>query len=111
VPLYVLGGRMRSLYAYVPIAAGLRVSIGIFSYLGAITFGINADFDAFPDVDVLAHGIHAGMAELLELAESTTDGRRPDEADRRDETSPRKAAARRRTPAKQAGERASTSRS
>jgi diacylglycerol O-acyltransferase / wax synthase len=70
VPLYVLGRRMRSLYAYVPIASGLRVSIGIYSYLGDVTFGINADFDAFPDVDVLSEGIGRGMRELLELADT-----------------------------------------
>ena len=68
-PLYVLGRRMRSLYAYVPIVAGTRVSIGIFSYLRAMTFGINADFDAFPDIDVLADGICAGVQELVELAD------------------------------------------
>jgi hypothetical protein len=68
VPLYVLGRRMRSLYPYVPIAAGTRVSIGIFSYHGEMTFGINADFDAFPDIDVLADGICQGVAELVELA-------------------------------------------
>ena len=77
VPLYVLGRRLRSLYAYVPIAAGLRVSIGIYSYIGQVTFGINADFDAFPDVEVLADGICGGMAELVELAElHRTRGRR-----------------------------------
>jgi diacylglycerol O-acyltransferase / wax synthase len=80
VPLYMLGRRMRSLYAYVPIASGLRMSIGIYSYVGDITFGINADFDAFPDVEVLASGIRAGMDELLELAgtpeESPTPGGR-----------------------------------
>jgi diacylglycerol O-acyltransferase len=68
VPLYVLGRPMRALYSYVPIGSGVRVSIGIYSYMGAMTFGINADFDAFPDVDVLAGGIRAGMTELLELA-------------------------------------------
>jgi diacylglycerol O-acyltransferase len=56
------------------------MSIGIYSYVGDITFGINADFDAFPDVEVLASGIRAGMDELLELAgtpeESPTPGRR-----------------------------------
>ena len=71
VPLYVLGGRMRSLYAYVPIAMGFRVSIGIFSYVGTMTFGINADFDTFPDIDVLSHGIRRGMDELLQTAGRT----------------------------------------
>jgi WS/DGAT/MGAT family acyltransferase len=80
VPLYVLGHRMHALYAYVPIASGLRISIGIYSYVGDITFGINADFDAIPDVEVLAGGIRAGIDELLELAggrqESPAPGRR-----------------------------------
>jgi hypothetical protein len=67
-PLYVLGKRMEAAYAYVPIAGGTRCSIGIFSYLNTMTFGINADFDAFPDVDVLSAGIRAGIDELLTLA-------------------------------------------
>jgi diacylglycerol O-acyltransferase / wax synthase len=66
IPLYVLGHRLASLYAYVPIAAGFRITIGIFSYLRAMTMGINADFDAFPDIDVLADGIRAGVDELVE---------------------------------------------
>jgi WS/DGAT/MGAT family acyltransferase len=68
VPLYVLGKRMRSAHAYVPIAGGTRCSIGIFSYLNTMTFGINADFDAYPDVDVLSSGIRRGIDELLALA-------------------------------------------
>ncbi|WP_245821040.1 WS/DGAT/MGAT family O-acyltransferase [Geodermatophilus pulveris] len=71
VPLYVLGRRMCSAHAYVPIAGGTRVSIGIFSYLSSMTFGINADFDAFPDIDVLSRGICAGLAELLAAAQAT----------------------------------------
>jgi hypothetical protein len=69
-PLYVLGRQMQALYAYVPINMGSRVSIGIYSYLGAMTFGINADFDAFPDVDVLADGISHGLAALADPAVS-----------------------------------------
>jgi diacylglycerol O-acyltransferase / wax synthase len=68
VPLYVLGRRMVAAHAYVPIGAGARVSIGIFSYLNTMTFGINADFDAFPDIDTLSGGIRAGIDELLDLA-------------------------------------------
>jgi hypothetical protein len=68
VPLYVLGRRMCSAHAYVPIAGGTRISIGIFSYLNTMTFGINADFDAFPDVDVLSDGIRAGIDELVGIA-------------------------------------------
>ena len=72
VPLYVLGRRMCSAHAYVPIAGGTRVSIGIFSYLKTMTFGINADFDAFPDVDVLSGGIRRGIDELVAAARQAT---------------------------------------
>ena len=72
VPLYVLGRRMCSAHAYVPIAGGTRVSIGIFSYLKTMTFGINADFDAFPDVDVLSGGIRRGIDELVAAARKAT---------------------------------------
>ena len=68
VPLYVLGRRMSSAYAYVPIAGGTRCSIGIFSYLNTMTFGLNADFDGYPDIDVLSGGIRRGLDELLTLA-------------------------------------------
>src|SRR4051795_4058951 len=70
-PLYVLGKKMVSAYAYVPIAGGTRCSIGIFSYLKTMTFGINADFDGYPDVDVLSGGIRRGIEELLAVAEKT----------------------------------------
>jgi diacylglycerol O-acyltransferase / wax synthase len=72
VPLYVLGKRMVSAHAYVPIGGGTRVSIGIFSYLDTMTFGINADFDSFPDIDVLSAGIRHGVEELLALAGKET---------------------------------------
>jgi diacylglycerol O-acyltransferase / wax synthase len=78
VPLYVLGRRMSSAHAYVPIAGGTRISIGIFSYLNTMTFGINADFDAFPDVDVLSDGIRAGIDELVGIA--STAGSKADAA-------------------------------
>jgi WS/DGAT/MGAT family acyltransferase len=68
VPLYLLGRRMVSAHPYVPIGGGTRISIGVFSYLECMTFGINADFDAFPDLDVLATGVCRGIAELVGLA-------------------------------------------
>src|SRR4051794_26274682 len=67
-PPHLLRQRVVSPPASLPIGGGTRVSIGIFSYLNTMTFGINADFDAFPDVDVLAGGIRRGVDELTELA-------------------------------------------
>jgi diacylglycerol O-acyltransferase len=72
-PLYVLGKRMVSAYAYVPIAGGTRCSIGIFSYQNTMTFGLNADFDGYPDLDTLSGGIRRGLDELLTLAKQQAD--------------------------------------
>lgn len=68
-PLYALGRRMISLHAHVPITMGCRLAIGIFSYAGRMTFGINADHDGVPDVDVLVRGIERGLEELATASE------------------------------------------
>jgi WS/DGAT/MGAT family acyltransferase len=68
-PLYLLGRPMVQIYPYVPIGNNIRISIGIFSYLDQLNFGVNADFDAIPDIAVLSAGIRAGIDELLERAE------------------------------------------
>lgn len=67
-PLYVLGREAVELYPYVPIAAGVQVSIGVLSYCGKLYLGITADLDSAPDLDVLAKGIESGFAELLDQA-------------------------------------------
>jgi WS/DGAT/MGAT family acyltransferase len=66
-PLFLLGRRMEASYPYVPIADNIRSSIAIFSYLDRFLFGITADYDAAPDVEVLAEGIGSGLAELASL--------------------------------------------
>jgi len=72
-PLYALGRRMISLHAHVPIAMGCRLAIGIFSYAGRMTFGINADRDGVPDVDVLASGIDRGLEDLVARSGAASD--------------------------------------
>ena len=66
-PLYIAGRRMLKAYPYVPLAGQVRVGVAIFSYDGQVNFGITGDYDSAPDIDVLARGIEAGMAELLSL--------------------------------------------
>ena len=46
-------------------AGQIRLAIAIFSYDGEVNFGITGDYDTTPDIDVLAHGIEDGMAQLL----------------------------------------------
>jgi WS/DGAT/MGAT family acyltransferase len=67
-PLYSLGARMRAVYPLVPIAADHTLGIAVFSYDGALTFGVTADADSTPDLSELTSGIRAGIAELLALA-------------------------------------------
>jgi diacylglycerol O-acyltransferase / wax synthase len=67
-PWYLLGRRLLAAYPYVPIGAGLRTGIAIFSYDGRLTFGVTADYDTTPDVDMLAGGIKRGLVELAEAA-------------------------------------------
>ena len=67
-PLYGMGRRLLEIIPYVPIAAAVRTGIAIFSYCGDLTFGITGDFEASPDLDVLARGIEHGVAELLAAA-------------------------------------------
>ena len=63
-PLYAGGARMLEAYPVMPLAKGQTVSIGVTSYDGAVYYGLNADRDAMPDVDVLADCLVEALAEL-----------------------------------------------
>ena len=52
----------------VPLAADHALGIAIVSYDGRLVFGINGDWDALPDIEVVAEGIEASLAQLTELA-------------------------------------------
>jgi diacylglycerol O-acyltransferase / wax synthase len=64
-PLYAAGARMLSMFPVVPLAKGQAVSIGLTSYNGGVFYGLNADRDAMPDIDVLASCIEDALAELV----------------------------------------------
>jgi WS/DGAT/MGAT family acyltransferase len=65
-PLYAAGARMLECYPVVPLAKGQGVSVGLTSYDGAVFYGLNADRDTMPDVDVLTGCLQDALAELLE---------------------------------------------
>jgi WS/DGAT/MGAT family acyltransferase len=65
-PLYAGDARMLAAYPVVPLAKGQALSIGLTSYDGRVFYGLNADRDAMPDVDVLAQCLEDALAELLE---------------------------------------------
>jgi len=64
-PLYAAGARMLAMYPVVPLAKGQAVSIGLNSYDGGVFYGLNADRDAMPDIDVLADLIGESLSELV----------------------------------------------
>jgi hypothetical protein len=69
VPLYALGARMEEVWPLVPLAAAHTVGVAVVSYDGKVFFGISGDREV-DDLDVLATGIEAALAELTELAAS-----------------------------------------
>ncbi|MBW3665501.1 MAG: wax ester/triacylglycerol synthase family O-acyltransferase [Actinobacteria bacterium] len=77
--LYFAGRRLLESGPLIPLAGGVRIVVGIFSYDGTLTFGITGDYATASDVDVLARGIEAGLRELLDRSRSSDRpaGRRP----------------------------------
>jgi hypothetical protein len=70
-PLYAAGRRMLESFPYIPLFAHVRVAVAIFSYDGALSFGVSGDYDTAPDLDVLCAGIEAGLAQLVAVADPT----------------------------------------
>ncbi|MGZ4615472.1 MAG: WS/DGAT domain-containing protein, partial [Actinomycetes bacterium] len=66
--LYGLGREVQEILPYVPIANRVRIGVAMFSYRDALTFGITADYESVPDIDVLAWGISQAVTELVEAA-------------------------------------------
>jgi WS/DGAT/MGAT family acyltransferase len=69
-PLYLLGRRMRAVYPLVPLAANTALGIAVLSYDGSLNFGLNADYDALPDLDSLARDLEQSIAQILQTAPS-----------------------------------------
>jgi WS/DGAT/MGAT family acyltransferase len=75
-PLYACGREMLSYMPFVPLSQGVRCGIAIMSYNGSVVFGVTGDYDTMPDIDVMAHGIEAGIDELLHLGRPARPSRR-----------------------------------
>jgi diacylglycerol O-acyltransferase / wax synthase len=76
-PLYAAGSRMLECFPYVPLAAHVRVGVAIFSYDGALTFGVTGDYDRAPDIDVLCRAIERAIAALVNAARGSRPRRGP----------------------------------
>jgi WS/DGAT/MGAT family acyltransferase len=67
-PLYLLGRELEAIFPMVPLARRQGVCFGIMSYNGQVNFGLIGDYDAIPDLEVLANDLEASLADLAELA-------------------------------------------
>ena len=67
-PLYVLGRQLEDLFPLAFLPKNHALAVAIMSYNGGIDYGLLGDYDALPDIDVIADGIDAALAELLEAA-------------------------------------------
>jgi diacylglycerol O-acyltransferase / wax synthase len=68
LPLYVRGREMHDVFPVAFLPRGHSLAIAIMSYNGQMNFGLLGDYDALPDLDRIADGIEASLAELLALA-------------------------------------------
>jgi len=69
VPLYLAGAPMVAAYPLVPLFSNQGLGIALFSYAGKLFWGLNADWDALPDIDVFAAAIEGAFQELREAAQ------------------------------------------
>jgi WS/DGAT/MGAT family acyltransferase len=68
IPLYVLGRELEDLFPIAFLPKGHALAVAIMSYNGRIEYGLLGDYDALPDIDVIAEGLDEALAELLEVA-------------------------------------------
>jgi diacylglycerol O-acyltransferase len=67
-PLYLRGRQLLDVFPVAFLPKDHALAIAIMSYNGRINFGLLGDYDALPDIDVIADGIRASLEELLALA-------------------------------------------
>ena len=68
IPLYCCGARILVHYPLLPVAPGMGLNMGVFSYNHRLHFGYIADSNAAPDVEFFAQCVDEGFAELREAA-------------------------------------------
>jgi diacylglycerol O-acyltransferase / wax synthase len=79
IPLYLLGRQLEDLFPLAFLPKNHALAVAIMSYNGGLDYGLLGDYDALPDIDVIAEGIDASLKELLTAVQarssSGTNGR------------------------------------
>ena len=75
LPLYLLGRELKDLFPLAFLPENHALAVAIMSYNGNLDYGLLGDYDAMPDIDIVADGIERSLAALLSAARG---GRAPD---------------------------------
>jgi diacylglycerol O-acyltransferase len=67
-PMYFAGARLVASYPSLPLNRNSALSIACSSLAGTMAFGVTGDWDAMPDVQILAVGIERSLEELAKAA-------------------------------------------
>jgi diacylglycerol O-acyltransferase len=70
-PLYAAGAPMKASYPVVPLSAGQALAVGVTSYDGQVSFGLNADRTAMPDLAVFAQCLLDALDELVDTTKGS----------------------------------------
>src|SRR6202012_2497176 len=73
LPLYLLGRELQDLFPVAFLPEDHALAIAIMSYNGGLDYGLLGDYDAMPDIEIVADGIEASLAELLAAARGRRD--------------------------------------
>ena len=90
MPLYVLGRELKDLFPLAFLPEDHALAVAIMSYNGNLDFGLLGDYDALPDIDLIAEGLDAVVTQLLQIARSgsrSAGSRAAREAEREDSAS------------------------
>jgi WS/DGAT/MGAT family acyltransferase len=68
LPLYLLGARLRELHPLLPLFERQGLAVAAMSYLGRISFGLSADWNAVPEIHELPPLLAGALDELREAA-------------------------------------------
>ena len=58
-------------YPVPPLLPGFSLAVGVTSYDGAVYYGITADRDALPDIEVLGQCVREALDELVDSASNS----------------------------------------
>jgi hypothetical protein len=68
VPLYLAGAPLEASYPAMNLKEDCGLSVACTSAAGTMAFGLTADWDSVPDIDVLASGIESAIDDLARAA-------------------------------------------